>query len=128
MRNRNLLEQNWRTYLWAYSTEFYLPIIFSNRKVFPTSYATGRIFFYHFLTRQFLIMAHFSFRLFSTISRHWFQVVTCISSSRCLLIWHIRVFCNGINLVSRTVFFSLINITFTSNVCRFPSIYIVVLG
>ena len=70
MRNGNFLEPNWRTYLWVYSTEFYLPIIFTNGKVIPTSYATSRIFFYHILTRQFLIMAHFSFEQFSTISRH----------------------------------------------------------
>ena len=87
------------------------------------SYATCRIFFYHILTRQFQIMAHFYFGQFSTILRHWFQVVTRISFSRCLLTWYIWVCSNGINLVSRTVFFSLINIPFTSNVSWFPSIY-----
>ena len=123
IRNGSFLEPNWRTYLWVYSTEFHIPIIFSNGKVFSTSYATCRIFFYHILTRQFQIMAHFCFGQFSTILRHWFQVVTCISFSRCLLMWYIWVCSNGMNLVSRTVFFSLINIPFTSNVSWFPSIY-----
>ena len=113
--NGNFLEPNWRTYLWVYSTEFYLPIICSNGNVIPTSYATCRIFFYHILTRQFQIMAHFSFGKFSTILRYCFQVVTCISFSRCLHMWYIWVFSNGINLVSRTVFYSLININLTSN-------------
>ena len=119
--NGRFLEPNWRTYLWVYSTEFHILIIFSNGNVFPTSYTTCRIFFYHILTSQFQIMAHFCFGQFSTILRHGFQVVTCILFSRCLLMWYIWVFSNGINLVSRTVFFSLININPTSNVIWFPS-------
>ena len=121
IRNGRFLEQIWRTYLWVYSTEFHIPIIFSNEKVFPTSYTTCRIFFYHMLTRQFHIMAHCCFGQFSTILWHWFQVVTCISFSRCLLMWYIWMCSYRINLVSRTVFFSLINILFTSNVSWFPS-------
>ena len=121
IRNGCFLEPNWRTYLWVYSTEFHILIIFINGNVFPTSYATCRIFFYHILTSQFQIMAHFCLGQFSTILRHWFQVVTCISFSICLLMWYIWVCSNGINLVSRTVFFSLININPTSNVTWFPS-------
>ena len=45
IRNGRFLEPNWCTYLWVYSTEFYLPIIFNNGKVFPTFYATCRIVF-----------------------------------------------------------------------------------
>ena len=78
-------------------------------------------FFYHILTSQFQIMAHFCFGQFSTILRHWFQAVTYISFSRSLLMWYIWVCSNGINLVSRTVFFSLFNINPTSNVIWFPS-------
>ena len=61
------------------------------------------------------------FVLGKTILRYWFQVVTCISFSRCLLMWYICVRSNGNNLGSRTVFFSLMNINPTSNVTWFPS-------